>query len=191
MVGDALSSFLPRTMGAAVDRVRGFGTMADDPTSTMGTDRCQFLNGAFEAIEDVPTPGGNNLEGEVVVVAADFADRHRASLGRTGSVAALSTKLRSEAEGRQQPCISGGPGAPRRRSPLLRFAGAEKCGSRNCGNDFGRHGLELRTSSSRAKGRQMQRPQVQRNLMLLFLRELLPIPLLMVGGLSFSLEPFA
>ena len=102
MVGDALGSFLPRTVGAAVDRVRDFGAMADDPTSAMGTDRCQLLNGAFEAIEDVPTPGGNDLEGEVVVVAADFADRHRASLGRAGSVAALSTRLRSEAEGRQR-----------------------------------------------------------------------------------------
>jgi hypothetical protein len=103
VVGDPFGSFLPRTVGAAVDRVRGFGTMADDPTSTMGTDRCQLLNSAFEAIEDVPTPGGNDLESEVVVVAADFADRHSASLGGAGSVAALSTRLRSEAAGRQRP----------------------------------------------------------------------------------------
>jgi hypothetical protein len=30
----------------------------------------------FEAIEDVPVPGGNDLEGEVVVVAADFTSWH-------------------------------------------------------------------------------------------------------------------
>jgi len=68
VVGDAPGSFLTGTVGAAVDRVRRFGTMADDPTPTMGTDRCQLLNGAFEAIEDVPASDGNDLEGEVVVL---------------------------------------------------------------------------------------------------------------------------
>jgi hypothetical protein len=62
--------------------------MADDPASTMGTGRCQLLNGAFKAIEDVSAPSGNDLEGEVIVVAADFADCHKASLGRAGSAAA-------------------------------------------------------------------------------------------------------
>jgi hypothetical protein len=88
VVGDAPGSFLTGAVRTAVDRVRGFGTMAYDPTPTMSTDGCQLLNGAFEAIEDVPVPGGNDLEGEVVVVAADFAHRHRTSLGRADSVAA-------------------------------------------------------------------------------------------------------
>ena len=82
MVGDAPGSFLTGTVGAAVDRVRGFGPMADDPAPTMRTGRCQLLNRAFKAIEDVSAPSGNDLEGEVIVVAADFADCHTASLVR-------------------------------------------------------------------------------------------------------------
>jgi len=42
--------------------------------TAMGTDRNQLLDGAFEAVEDVPVPCGNHLEREVVVVAADLAD---------------------------------------------------------------------------------------------------------------------
>jgi hypothetical protein len=43
-------SFVTGAVGTAVDRVRGFGTLAYDPTPTMGTEGCQLLNGAFEAI---------------------------------------------------------------------------------------------------------------------------------------------
>ncbi len=103
VVGDAFSSRLTGTVGAAVEAVLRLRAMADDPTPTMTTNRCQLLNGAFEAIEDVPAATGNDLEGEVVVVAADFTDRHKTSLVRAGSVAAPPTTLRSWAGGRQRP----------------------------------------------------------------------------------------
>jgi hypothetical protein len=84
VVGDAPDSFLTGTVGAAVDHVRGFGPMADDPAPTMGTGRCQLLDRAFKAIEDVSAPSGNDLEGKVILIAADFADCHKASLGWIG-----------------------------------------------------------------------------------------------------------
>jgi hypothetical protein len=42
------------------------------------------VDGALEAVEDVAIPGGDDFEGEIVVVAAYFTLGHGMLLGRGG-----------------------------------------------------------------------------------------------------------
>src|SRR5438105_10068515 len=52
----------------------------------MIADGRQQVNGALEAVERVSLAGGNHLEGEIVVVAADFALGHGTSWTLDGSI---------------------------------------------------------------------------------------------------------
>ena len=63
-------------MGATVEAAVDFGSVADHFAGAMFTDRREQMNGAFEAIEHVSVPGGDNFECFVVVVAAYFTDSH-------------------------------------------------------------------------------------------------------------------
>jgi hypothetical protein len=50
--------------------------MPDDLAAAVTADGSHPVDGALEAVEDVALAGGDDLEGEVVVVAAHFASRH-------------------------------------------------------------------------------------------------------------------
>src|ERR1043165_3348177 len=68
---------LARAIGAAVESVVGLDAVPDDLAPATGTDRGQFVNGALEAVERVARARRRDLEGQVIVVAADFTLRHR------------------------------------------------------------------------------------------------------------------
>src|SRR5512146_2052183 len=87
-IRDAPDSLVPGAVRATVERAVRLDAVADDPAAAMGADRRELLDGAFEAVEDMPVSGGHDLEREVIVVAAHFADRHGASRVGAGSVAA-------------------------------------------------------------------------------------------------------
>jgi hypothetical protein len=94
-----------------------------------------------------------------------------ACLAQTWVASFRAVLIRSFASGELGAAVLPGGVKPRRDS----FARAQR-GSRTHGNDFDRNWLELRVlCSSRAKGCQMQRTQVQRYLVLLFFGELLSI----------------
>jgi hypothetical protein len=50
--------------------------MPDDLAAAVAADGCHLVDGALEAVEDVVLAGGDDLEGEMIVVAAHFAFRH-------------------------------------------------------------------------------------------------------------------
>ena len=60
--------------------------MPDDLAATVIADGGQTMDGAFEAVERMRRSGRHDLEGEVVVVAADFTLSH-GSLPGTGQPA--------------------------------------------------------------------------------------------------------
>jgi hypothetical protein len=79
VIRDAFRSLQTCAVGTAVEGAVRFDAVANDPATAMGANRSQLLDSAFEAVEDVPVPSGNDLERQVVVVAADLADPHSAS----------------------------------------------------------------------------------------------------------------
>ena len=49
--------------------------MPDDAVAAIGACRCQRLDRALEAVEGMSLTRGDDLEGQIVVVATDFAGR--------------------------------------------------------------------------------------------------------------------
>jgi hypothetical protein len=68
-------------MGAAEERAFGLHPVAYDFATAVFTGRGKPVDGAFEAVEGIGVSGGDDLEGEVVVVAADLALSHGDLLG--------------------------------------------------------------------------------------------------------------
>jgi hypothetical protein len=73
-LGDTL---VLRAVIAAEHASLGFESVADDAHPTVSARGRETVNRALEAVEDMPPMGNQNFEGLVVVVAADFTDRHR------------------------------------------------------------------------------------------------------------------
>src|SRR5262245_19537004 len=69
-------SGLTRAIGAAIESVLGLDAVPDDPAAAVGADRGQFLNRAFEAVEDMLPAGRDHLEGQVIIVSAHFTFGH-------------------------------------------------------------------------------------------------------------------
>ena len=61
------------TMGAAVHLVVAFHAMPEDAAATVGTRRCEHVDCALEAIEDVRSPCVDHANDLVVLVAAHLA----------------------------------------------------------------------------------------------------------------------
>jgi hypothetical protein len=76
VIDDLIDPFAPGAICAAVKRIVGLDTMADDFTSAMATDGRQFVNGTLEAVERVSSTCCDYVEGKIVVVTANFASRH-------------------------------------------------------------------------------------------------------------------
>jgi hypothetical protein len=66
-------------MGATVEGIIGFDAVPDDLTFAMVTDRGEFVNRALEAVERVRRASSNQLEGKIVIVAANFTFCHHTS----------------------------------------------------------------------------------------------------------------
>src|SRR5688500_13867444 len=59
VVRDVAGPRAPRTVGAAVEGAIGVDAVADDPALAVCADRRQPVDGALEAVEDVPLPRGD------------------------------------------------------------------------------------------------------------------------------------
>ena len=77
MIDRATDAFLPRTIRTAEIVLVGLDAMSYDLTTAMRANRRQLVYRAFETIEDVPVTGRNNFKRKVIVVAANFATRHK------------------------------------------------------------------------------------------------------------------
>src|SRR6266511_595045 len=69
-------SGLARAIGAAIERVLGLDAMPDDPAAALSADRGQLLDRAFEAVEDMLPARRDHLEGQIIIVAANFTLSH-------------------------------------------------------------------------------------------------------------------
>jgi len=76
MVFDVAHSRLARTIGAAEERVLSFDAMPDNPASAVIASRSEFVDRTLEAVERMARTSSNYLEGQVIIVAADFTLRH-------------------------------------------------------------------------------------------------------------------
>jgi len=68
--------FLASTMRAAEESSVGLDPVSDDLAAAVVADWRQLVNGALEAVEDVPIARGDHLERQIVVVPAHLALRH-------------------------------------------------------------------------------------------------------------------
>jgi hypothetical protein len=72
----SLDAALSGTVGAAIEGPLRLDTMPNDLAAAVLAYRSQPVNGAFEAVERMGVAGCNHLEGEVVIVTADFTSSH-------------------------------------------------------------------------------------------------------------------
>jgi hypothetical protein len=63
-------------VGAAVEGTLGFDTVANDLAFAVLADRSELVDRALKTVECVGVAGGDYLERQVVVVAADFTTGH-------------------------------------------------------------------------------------------------------------------
>ena len=77
IVDDRLRAHLMRAVRATEECSIGIDAVADDLAATMAANRRELLDRAFEAVKGVARSRGHDLEGEVVVVTADFTFRHK------------------------------------------------------------------------------------------------------------------
>lgn len=76
VVDDARGPFLTCAVGAAVEGTIRLDAVADDLASAMRADGGKPVNGALETVKGVARAGRNDLEGQIVVVAAHLAPGH-------------------------------------------------------------------------------------------------------------------
>jgi hypothetical protein len=69
-------AFLVSAMGATEDASVSLYTVSDNPAPAMPAGGCKRVDGAFETVEDVRRTLGSNFESLVVVISANFTDRH-------------------------------------------------------------------------------------------------------------------
>jgi len=65
-----------RAVGAAIESVLGLDPVPDDPAPALSADRGQLLDRAFEAVEDMLPARRDHLEGQIIIVAANFTLGH-------------------------------------------------------------------------------------------------------------------
>src|SRR5437588_11998297 len=75
-IGDAR---LMRAVGATVEGVIGLDAVPDDPAPAVVAHGSELVNRALEAVERVARARRDNLEGQVIIVTADFTLCHRTS----------------------------------------------------------------------------------------------------------------
>jgi GTP 3',8-cyclase len=75
-VAQSLLALSARTVGAAEEPAVGFDTVSDHLAPAVLANRCQRVDRALEAIEDVYCAGGMHLEAHPVVIAANLTGGH-------------------------------------------------------------------------------------------------------------------
>ncbi len=76
MIYRLMHPLLACAIGAAVEGVVCFNTVADDLTTTVIAHRRQLLDRTLEAVEDVRLSRRDDLKGEMIIIAADFTLSH-------------------------------------------------------------------------------------------------------------------
>jgi len=72
VVGDGHDALLAGAVGTAVERSLGLYTVANDPALAVLAHRSELVNRALEAVERMGVAGSDDLEGQIVIVAADL-----------------------------------------------------------------------------------------------------------------------
>ena len=78
----------PGAIRAAIKGAVRFDSMTDDSAGAMSTRRRESVDGALKAIENVLLPRGDDLEGQIVFVSANFTLSHCSFSFRTLQVEA-------------------------------------------------------------------------------------------------------
>lgn len=89
LINGRVGSFLAGTMGTAVKGAVSLNAVAQNLTATVIADRRELVDGTFKAIEDVGHTRGDNLKGQVVIVAAHFTGCHNRLLPESLTVLTL------------------------------------------------------------------------------------------------------
>src|SRR5919108_5454945 len=83
-------AFLVSAMGATEDASVSLYAVSDHPAPAMPAGGCKRVDGAFETVEDVRRSLGPNFESLVVVISANFTDRHHVPPSFPWSIASAS-----------------------------------------------------------------------------------------------------
>src|SRR5215813_4802254 len=76
MIFSLRDSGFARATGATIKRVLGLDAVPDDLAAAVSADRRQLLDRAFEAVEDVLSARRDHLEGQIIIVTANFTLGH-------------------------------------------------------------------------------------------------------------------
>jgi hypothetical protein len=76
VIGHGCDACLTGTVGATEKRAFGLDAVPDDLAAAVIANGREFVDRALEAVENVARPGRHDLEGKVIIVAADFTDGH-------------------------------------------------------------------------------------------------------------------
>jgi hypothetical protein len=77
VIGHRGHAQLSGTVSTTVKRAFGLDSVAYDLAATVLAHRGELMNGTLEAVECMRLSSGDDLEGEIVVVAADLTSSHR------------------------------------------------------------------------------------------------------------------
>jgi hypothetical protein len=92
-------------MGTAVERLLRLDAMTDDLAAAVIAHWSQFVYGTFEAVERMTLTGRDYLEGEIVVVPADFTSSHGALPERAAQYCHPGTVAKMSADFQRLPAI--------------------------------------------------------------------------------------
>jgi hypothetical protein len=93
VIDDSVHAALASAVSAAIEAAVSLDAMADDPAATVAALRCQAMDGAFEAVEDMPRATAAHFERGLVVVSAHFALGHAShSISQQKAVDLLNSK---------------------------------------------------------------------------------------------------
>jgi hypothetical protein len=62
--------------GAAIERILSLDAVPDDLAAAVSADRGQFLDRALEAVEDMLSARRDHVEGQIIIVTANFTFSH-------------------------------------------------------------------------------------------------------------------
>jgi hypothetical protein len=71
---------LASAIGTTIERLIRLYPMPDDTAAAVIADRGQLVNGTFETVESVAPARRDHLEGQIIIISANFALSHNSSL---------------------------------------------------------------------------------------------------------------
>jgi hypothetical protein len=82
VIDNALNAGHAGTPGAAEEGLVRLNAVSDDPAAAVSADGRQFVDRAFERIENVMVPRRHDLKRQVIVIPANFTFSHISLLDR-------------------------------------------------------------------------------------------------------------